>query len=185
MSHEPSLTPDLSAPWTLGATNDPPAVVRIALGPTDEPGAPQTPIPLVRRSERQSEAPRESLVTPNGVTSEAPPRTRARLALGVGYLEAQLTHVGVRPEINPKTQLLDLAVAWLAHDKVALRAAHLRVAAKLFPGTPLDTLPAGLSGPILTHAVVAPLLAARSPLALAPVVGPPIEGVRRLVARAS
>ncbi len=60
----------------------------------------------------------------------------------------------------------------------------LRVAAKLFPGTPLDTLPAGLSGPILTHPVVVPLLAARSPLALAPVAGTPIEGVRRLVARA-
>jgi hypothetical protein len=42
---------------------------------------------------------------------------------------------------------------------------------------------AGLSGPILTHPVVAPVLAARSPLPLAPVEGTPIEGVRRLLLR--
>jgi N-acetylglucosamine kinase-like BadF-type ATPase len=60
----------------------------------------------------------------------------------------------------------------------------LRVAATLFPGVALDTLPAGLSGPILTHPVVAALFAAKSPLALAPVAGTPIEGVRRLLLRA-
>jgi N-acetylglucosamine kinase-like BadF-type ATPase len=99
---------------------------------------------------------------------------------------------------EPNRQVAGLAPALLrlasegdthAHALVAesvsdLLDLALRVAAKLFPETPLDTLPAGLSGPILTHPVVAPLLAARSPLALAPVVGPPIEGVRRLVARA-
>jgi hypothetical protein len=59
-----------------------------------------------------------------------------------------------------------------------------RVAAKLYPGIALDTLPAGLSGPILTHPVVVALLTNNSPLALAPVEGSPIEGVRRLLARA-
>ena len=59
-----------------------------------------------------------------------------------------------------------------------------RVAAKLFPDVPLDTLPAGLSGPILTHPAVLASLGARSPLALAPVEGSPIEGVRRLLMRA-
>lgn len=59
-----------------------------------------------------------------------------------------------------------------------------RVATKLFPDTALDTLPAGLSGPILTHPVVTTVLAARSPLSLKPVEGSPIEGVRRLLARA-
>lgn len=65
-----------------------------------------------------------------------------------------------------------------------LLALALRVAAKLFPDTALDTLPAGLSGPILTHPAVVSVLAARSPLALAPVTGTPIEGVRRLLLRA-
>jgi len=59
------------------------------------------------------------------------------------------------------------------------------VAAKLFPGVELATLPAGLSGPILTHAFVIGLVATRAPFAFAPVVGTPIEGVRRLLLRAS
>lgn len=64
-----------------------------------------------------------------------------------------------------------------------LLALAARVAARLFPDRPLDTLPAGLSGPILTHPVVMAGLAPRSPLSLAPVEGTPIEGVRRLLAR--
>lgn len=58
------------------------------------------------------------------------------------------------------------------------------VATKLFPNTPHATLPAGLSGPILTHPAVMALLAPRSALALSPVEGNPIEGVRCLLARA-
>lgn len=65
-----------------------------------------------------------------------------------------------------------------------LLALATRVATKLFPDTPLDTLPAGLSGPILTHPAVVQSLAPRSPLSLAPVEGTPIEGVRRLLMRA-
>ncbi|HUR58019.1 MAG TPA: ATPase, partial [Opitutaceae bacterium] len=73
----------------------------------------------------------------------------------------------------------------LIHESTAkLHALALRVAAKLFPDRPLDTLPAGLSGPILTHPVVIQSLAPRSPLPLAPVEGTPIEGVRRLLLRA-
>jgi glucosamine kinase len=73
----------------------------------------------------------------------------------------------------------------LVHESTAkLLALALRVATKLFPETPLDTLPAGLSGPILTHPVVVQSLAPRSPLPLAPVEGTPIEGVRRLLMRA-
>jgi len=58
-----------------------------------------------------------------------------------------------------------------------------RVVTKLFPDTPADTLRAGLSGPILTHPVVQEVLAPRSPLPLVPITAPPIEGVRRLLAR--
>jgi N-acetylglucosamine kinase-like BadF-type ATPase len=60
-----------------------------------------------------------------------------------------------------------------------------RVAAKLFPGIPLDTLPAGLSGPILNHPVVMSSVSARAPFALMPITEPPVEGVRRLLLRAS
>jgi N-acetylglucosamine kinase-like BadF-type ATPase len=67
-----------------------------------------------------------------------------------------------------------------AAELVALAA---RVAARLFPDTPLDTLPAGLSGAILTHPVLLRVLPARSPLALVPVDGTPIDGVRRLLMR--
>jgi N-acetylglucosamine kinase-like BadF-type ATPase len=75
-----------------------------------------------------------------------------------------------------------------AHQLVVASANELadlaaRIATKLFSGVSLDTLPAGLSGPILTHAVVRQALSARTPLALAPVEGTPIEGVRRLLAR--
>lgn len=58
-----------------------------------------------------------------------------------------------------------------------------RVAAKLFPSTPVDELRVGLSGPILTHPVVHEALAPRSPLPLVPVNGAPIDGVRRLLMR--
>lgn len=70
------------------------------------------------------------------------------------------------------------------HSTDELLALATRVAMHLFPGTALDTLPAGLSGPILTHPVVMAALASRSPLHLVPVEGAPIEGVRRLLARA-
>lgn len=59
-----------------------------------------------------------------------------------------------------------------------------RVATKLFPETPHDTLPAGLGGPILNHPAVQPAIAARAPFALLPITEAPIEGVRRLLHRA-
>jgi glucosamine kinase len=65
-----------------------------------------------------------------------------------------------------------------------LLALATRVATTLFPATPLETLPAGLSGPILTHPVVMETLRAGSSLVLKPVQGTPIEGVRRLLLRA-
>lgn len=72
----------------------------------------------------------------------------------------------------------------VADSTAGLLALAVRVATKLFPDLALDTLPAGLSGPILTHPVVVQSLAPRSPLSLAPVEGTPIEGVRRLLLRA-
>jgi N-acetylglucosamine kinase-like BadF-type ATPase len=72
----------------------------------------------------------------------------------------------------------------LIHDSIGeLLALAMRVATKLFPESALATLPAGLSGPILTHPFVVGALASHSPLSLVPVEGTPIEGVRRLLAR--
>lgn len=66
-----------------------------------------------------------------------------------------------------------------------LLALALRVVTRLFPGVTPSTLTAGISGPILTHAALASFWSAGCPLRVAPVTGSPIEGVRRLVARAA
>ncbi|MBL9200728.1 MAG: ATPase [Opitutaceae bacterium] len=58
-----------------------------------------------------------------------------------------------------------------------------RVAEKLFPGVAPARIPAGLSGALLNHPIVAAALAARTTLALTPITDPPIEGVRRLLVR--
>ncbi|HVU36454.1 MAG TPA: BadF/BadG/BcrA/BcrD ATPase family protein [Opitutaceae bacterium] len=67
-----------------------------------------------------------------------------------------------------------------AGELVALAAG---LAVKLFPAVPLDAVPAGLSGPILTLPIVVQALIPRTPLPLTPVHGTPIEGVRQLMAR--
>ena len=97
-----------------------------------------------------------------------PNRQVAALAPAVLRLANEGDHVAQQLVVESTAELLALAT---------------RVAAKLFPNIALDTLPAGLSGPILTHPVVVAALAARTPLALAPVEGTPIEGVRRLLMR--
>jgi glucosamine kinase len=98
-----------------------------------------------------------------------PNRQIAALAPGVLRLAAEGDHTAHQLVIDSTSELLALAT---------------RVAAKLFSHTAIDALPAGLSGPILTHPVVVAALAPRTSLALAPVEGTPIEGVRRLVLRA-
>ena len=75
------------------------------------------------------------------------------------------------------------ALALTVESAAELLAFAVRVATKLFPDTPLDTVRAGLSGTLLTNAVVTTALASRSPFALVPIAEPPIEGVRRLLAR--
>ncbi len=93
---------------------------------------------------------------------------------------------GLAPAILRLAEEGDPTAGQLVADSTGeLLALALQVAVKLFPGVALDTVPAGLSGPIMSHPVVVALLSNRSPLALAPVAGTPIEGVRRLVARAA
>ncbi|HZP60560.1 MAG TPA: BadF/BadG/BcrA/BcrD ATPase family protein [Opitutaceae bacterium] len=57
------------------------------------------------------------------------------------------------------------------------------VAAKLFPGIPSLAIRAGLSGPILNHPFLRAALFARAPFSFIPVEEPPVEGLRRMLAR--
>jgi glucosamine kinase len=74
----------------------------------------------------------------------------------------------------------------VAHDLVLASVSELldlahAVVAKLFPHQAARTIPAGLSGPILTHRFVAERLMAMSSLPLKVVTDAPIEGVRQLL----
>lgn len=98
---------------------------------------------------------------------------------------------------EPNKQIAALAPAILRLAEEGDHAAHLIVTesvtallqlaedviTKLFPGWHRDTLRAAVSGPILTHRAVRPILATRSSLNLRPVDESPVEGVRRLLLR--
>lgn len=99
-----------------------------------------------------------------------PNRSIAALAPAVLKLAGEGDAIARELVINSAVELLQLAT---------------HVAAKLFPDGMIETVRAALSGPILTHPAVAPVLMANSPLALVPVEETPIEGVRRLLARES
>lgn len=75
------------------------------------------------------------------------------------------------------------AAALVIESAAELVALATKVAAKLFPSIPLDTIPCGLSGPILTHPVVASALTSRTPLPLVPIEGAGIDGVQQLLRR--
>lgn len=99
------------------------------------------------------------------------------------------------PETNRHIAALAPAVLRLANEGDAtattlviesateLVALATKVAAKLFPSIPLDTIPSGLSGPILTHPVIVAALTSRTPLPLVPLEGSGIDGVQRLLMR--
>lgn len=124
------------------------------------------------------------------------PTVRDHVQLGALADAAAITRFFYQhPEPNRAIAALAPAVLRLAsegdqnaHALVVESAAELlalatRVATRLFPDAPLDTVPAGLSGAILTHPLVVAALIPRTPLPLMPVAGSPIEGVRRLLAR--
>lgn len=121
------------------------------------------------RDHTQLDSPDAAAITRFFYYHAEPNRQIAALAPAILRLAAEGDHTAHQLVLDSAGELLALAN---------------RVAAKLFPGIALDTLPSGLSGPILTHPVVLAALAPRSPLPLKPVEGAPIEGVRRLVMRA-
>lgn len=114
---------------------------------------------------------------------------------GLVHAAAITRHFYQHPE--PNKQIAALAPALLRLAAEGDHAAHQIVAesvtallqlsedvvAKLFAGWHRDTLRAAVSGPILTHTAVRPLLATRSSLTLRIIDEPPVEGVRRLLLR--
>ena len=97
---------------------------------------------------------------PNRVIAALSPAVMRLASEGDGIAHAMVT--------ESVTELVHLATA---------------VALKLFPNSPLDSVRAGLSGPILTNPLVLAAMAAKTPLALAPIESAPSEGVRRLLVR--
>ncbi|HEX2854619.1 MAG TPA: BadF/BadG/BcrA/BcrD ATPase family protein [Opitutaceae bacterium] len=97
-----------------------------------------------------------------------PNRDIAGLAPAVLQLMDEGDPVAREIVINSAIELLQLAT---------------QVAVRLFPDS-VETVRAGLSGPILTHPAVAAVLMANSQLSLIPVEEKPIEGVRRLLTSA-
>ncbi len=95
-------------------------------------------------------------------------RLIASLAPAVLHLASEGDHAATQLVLESAGELMELGV---------------RVAQQVFPEAALDTIPAGLSGPILIHPVVVATLVTRCPLPLQPLADTPIEGVRRLLVR--
>ncbi|MEO5957726.1 MAG: BadF/BadG/BcrA/BcrD ATPase family protein [Opitutaceae bacterium] len=144
------------------------------LGPTVRdhtqllPRSPLQPAPISRGEQQEGDSADAGAITRFFYQHAEPNRQIAALAPAVLRLATEGDSTAQQLVLDSTSELLALAT---------------RVAAKLFPDTALDTLPAGLSGPILTYPVVTRALAPRSPLPLTPVAGLPIDGVRRLLAR--
>lgn len=96
----------------------------------------------------------------------APNKVVASLAPGVLHLAAEGDETALTLVRESALPLLELAVD---------------VATRLFPQTPLDDLPAGLTGPIMTHQTVIDLLLPHTPLPLKPILDAPIVGVQQLL----
>lgn len=124
--------------------------------------------PTVRDHTQLGDAADARAVTRYFYAHAEPNRVIAALAPAILRLATEGDHTAHQVLIESAGELLDLA--------------H-HVAAKLFPGTTLDTIPTGLSGALLTNATVAAALAPRTRLPLTPITEAPIEGVRRLLVR--
>jgi len=126
--------------------------------------------PTVRAHTQLGDAADVRAVTRYFYQHAEPNRVIAALAPAVLRLASAGDHTAHEVVVESASELLDLA---------------MRVALKLFAGAPLDAIPTGLSGALLTHPVVVASLIPRTPLRLTPIAEPPIEGVRRLLLRAS
>ncbi len=124
--------------------------------------------PIVRAHAGLGDEADAGALTRHFYQSDQPNKAIAALAPAVLHLASEGDETARQLVLESARDLLDLA---------------LHVATRLFPDTPLDALPAGLSGPILTHPAVLAALASRSPLPLTPITEAPILGVHRLLLR--
>jgi len=99
----------------------------------------------------------------------APNKVIASLAPAVLHLASEGDETATAMVQASAQPLLDLA---------------LQVATQRFPHRPLDSIPAGLTGPVMSHAVVVELMTPHSPLPLDVIADSPITGVRKLLMRA-
>ncbi len=130
--------------------------------------APVTRISPIVRSHAELPTADAKAITRFYYQTEHPNRVIAALAPAILHLASEGDDTARKLVQTSAKPLLDLAV---------------QVATKLFPATPLDSLSAGLSGPILTHPEVFNALAPRSPLPLVPITTAPIHGVHQLLTR--
>ncbi len=124
--------------------------------------------PIVRNHAALGEAAEVGALTRHFYQGHQPNKTIVALAPAVLHLASEGDETARQLVLDSAKGLLDLAV---------------QVATRLFVATPLDAVPAGLSGPILTHPAVLAALSPRSPLPLTPLTAAPIEGVQRLLLR--
>ena len=126
--------------------------------------------PTVRDHTQLGDAADARAITRFYYSHAEPNRIIAALAPAVLRLAAEGDHTAHQVLIESAGELLDLAT---------------RVATKLFPDTPLHTIPTGLSGALLINSTIAAALAPRTRLPLTPITASPIEGVRQLLLRSS
>ncbi|GAB5562482.1 MAG: BadF/BadG/BcrA/BcrD ATPase family protein [Synoicihabitans sp.] len=100
--------------------------------------------------------------------NSAPNKIIASLAPAVLHLASEGDESCIQMVLDSAEPLVEIAV---------------RVATRLFPQTPLDEIPCGLTGPVMTHPVVAEMLIPRTPLPLKRITEAPIEGVHQLLIR--
>jgi N-acetylglucosamine kinase-like BadF-type ATPase len=134
--------------------------------------------------ELQGWAPGTSLAHLVRKHTDLPSDARAITRWFYQHAEANRQIAALAPAVLDLAEHGDEHAAHVVRDAcLPLLALAERVAAKLFSVTTLSHLPAGLSGPILTHPVVQTLFRARTVLPLETIAAPPIEGVRRLLLR--
>jgi N-acetylglucosamine kinase-like BadF-type ATPase len=132
-------------------------------------------------SELQGWAPRSALAA-LVLKHTGAPEVQAATRWFYQHAEPHRTIAALAPAVLDLAAHGEEAAAQVVREAcLPLLALAARVAEKLFPTRELAQLPAGLSGPILTHPFVQTLLRGHTGLPLRPIIEPPIEGVRRLL----
>ena len=124
--------------------------------------------PIVRQHAGLGDDADGATLTRHFYQGEQANKTIAAIAPAVLHLASEGDETARKLVLESAKELLDLAV---------------QVATRLFVPTPLDAIPAGLSGPVLTHPAVLAALSPCPPLPLTPLTEAPIVGVHQLLMR--